>query len=167
MKVFNSLQRGVSSFILCSMLLAACVNHISEEEGEVVNNGDIPLTFVADIHEIMNTRVTNNSFEEGDEVGLFALAGTTTMQEERYADNLHFVRSSNGEFTTEESVFYPDDGVTLNLISYYPYQKNGVSMGESTMQVSVATSQDQSDDYSHSDFLVASKEDVLASKGSY
>lgn len=164
MKVFNSLQRGVSSFILCSMLLAACVNHISEEEGEVVNNGDIPLTFVADIHEIMNTRVTNNSFEEGDEVGLFALAGTTTMQEERYADNLHFVRSSNGEFTTEESVFYPDDGVTLNLISYYPYQKNGVSMGESTMQVSVATSQDQSDDYSHSDFLVASKEDVLASK---
>lgn len=164
MKVFNSLQRGVSSFILCSMLLAACVNHISEEEGEVVNNGDIPLTFVADIHEIMNTRVANNSFEERDEVGLFALAGTTTMQEERYADNLHFVRSSNGEFTTEESVFYPDDGVTLNLISYYPYQKNGVSMGESTMQVSVATSQDQSDDYSHSDFLVASKEDVLASK---
>ena len=37
-------------------------------------------------------------------------------------------------------------------------------MGESTMQVSVATSQNKPEDYSHSDFLVASKEDVLASK---
>ncbi len=37
-------------------------------------------------------------------------------------------------------------------------------MGESTMQVSVATSQNKQADYSHSDFLIASKEDVLASK---
>lgn len=164
MKVFSNLQKGVSFFVLFTALLTACVNHISEEEGEIINNGDIPLKFVADIHEVVNTRVTNNSFEEGDEVGLFALAGNTTMQEERYADNLHFVRSSNGEFVADESVYYPDDGVTLNLISYYPYQEEGVAMGESTMQVSVATSQNKQADYSHSDFLIASKEDVLASK---
>ena len=145
-------------------MFTACVNHISEEEGEIINNGDIPLKFVADIHEIMNTRVVNNSFGEKDEVGLFALAGTTTMQEERYADNLHFVRSSTGEFVSDESVYYPDDGVTLNLISYYPYQNSGVAMGESSMQVTVATTQDKLDDYSHSDFLVASKKEVLASK---
>lgn len=164
MKVFSNLQKGVSFFVLFTALLTACVNHISEEEGEIINNGDIPLKFVADIHEVVNTRVANNSFEEGDEVGLFALAGNTTMQEERYADNLHFVRSSNGEFVADESVYYPDDGVTLNLISYYPYQEEGVTMGESTMQVSVATSQNKQADYSHSDFLIASKEDVLASK---
>lgn len=164
MKVFSNLQKGVSFFVLFTALLTACVNHISEEEGEIINNGDIPLKFVADIHEVVNTRVANNSFEEGDEVGLFALAGNTTMQEERYADNLHFVRSSNGEFVADESVYYPGDGVTLNLISYYPYQEEGVAMGESTMQVSVATSQNKQADYSHSDFLIASKEDVLASK---
>lgn len=163
MKVFSNLQNELSSFVLFTILLSACVNHISEE-GEIINNGDIPLKFVADIHEVVNTRVANNSFEEGDEVGLFALAGNTTMQEERYADNLHFVRSSSGEFVSDESVYYPDDGVTLNLISYYPYQQEGVAMGESTMQVSVATSQDKPKDYSCSDFLVASKEDVLASK---
>ena len=101
---------------------------------------------------------------KGDEVGLFALAGTTTMQEERYVDNLHFIRSSNGEFESNESVYYPDDGVTLNLISYYPYQKSGVGIGESTMQVAVSTTQNIPDDYSHSDFLIASKEEVLASK---
>ncbi len=102
MKVFSNLQKGVSFFVLFTALLTACVNHISEEEGEIINNGDIPLKFVADIHEVVNTRVANNSFEEGDEVGLFALAGNTTMQEERYADNLHFVRSSNGEFVADE-----------------------------------------------------------------
>lgn len=95
---------------------------------------------------------------------LFALAGTTTMQEERYVDNLHFIRSSNGEFESNESVYYPDDGVTLDLISYYPYQKSGVGIGESTMQVAVSTTQNIPDDYSHSDFLIASKEEVLASK---
>ena len=122
------------------------------------------MKFVADIYEVVNTRVANNNFEEGDEVGLFALVGNTTMQEERYADNLHFVRSSSGEFVSDELVYYPDDGVTLNLISYYPYQQEGVAMGESTMQVSVAASQNEPEDYSHSDFLLASKEDVLASK---
>lgn len=112
MKTCHNLFVGVGFFILCCTMFTACVNHISEEEGEIINNGDIPLKFVADIHEIMNTRVVNNSFGEKDEVGLFALAGTTTMQEERYADNLHFVRSSTGEFVSDESVYYPDDGVT-------------------------------------------------------
>ncbi len=164
MKTWHNLCKGIGFLIFISIVLTACVNRISEEEGEIINNGDIPLKFIADIHEIVNTRVANNNFEEGDEVGLFALAGNTTMQEERYADNLHFVRSSNGEFVSDESVYYPDDGVTLNLISYYPYQEKGVPMGESTMQVSVATSQNKPEYYSHSDFLVASKEDVLASK---
>lgn len=35
----------------CSILLGACVNHISEEEGDIVNDGDIPLKFIADIRE--------------------------------------------------------------------------------------------------------------------
>ena len=164
MKLFYNLQRGVGLFVFCTILLSACVNHISEEEEDSVNNGDIPLKFIADIRESVGTRMANNNFAEGDEVGLFALAGTTTMQEERYVDNLHFIRSSNGEFESNESVYYPDDGVTLNLISYYPYQKSGVGIGESTMQVAVSTTQNIPDDYSHSDFLIASKEEVLASK---
>ena len=164
MKTCHNLFVGVGFFILCCTMFTACVNHISEEEGEIINNGDIPLKFVADIHEIMNTRVVNNSFGEKDEVGLFALAGTTTMQEERYADNLHFVRSSTGEFVSDESVYYPDDGVTLNLISYYPYREEGVAMGESKMPVSIETEQNIPANYSHSDFLVATKEDVLATQ---
>lgn len=164
MKACHDLFGKVSLFIFCSAVLVACVNHISEDEGEIINDGTIPLKFVAHIHESAKTRVVDNSFEEGDTIGLFALAGNITMQEERYADNLPFVRFADGEFHSDEAVYYPDDGVTLNLISYYPYQKEGVAMGESTMQVSVSTSQNKPQDYSHSDFLIASEEDVLASK---
>ena len=166
MKVFYNLQRCVGFLVLFSILLAACVNHISEEEeaGVVVNDGNIPLKIIADIHEVASTRVANNTFEKGDEVGLFALAGSTTIQEERYADNLHFVRSADGEFIADESVYYPDDGVTLNFISYYPYREEGVAMGESKMPVSIETEQNIPVNYSHSDFLVATKEDVLASQ---
>ncbi len=119
------------------------------------------MKFVTDIHELTNTRIVGNSFEEGEGVGLFALAGSTTMQEERYVDNLHFIRSSNGEFESNESVYYPDDGVTLNLISYYPYQKSGVGIGESTMQVAVSTTQNIPDDYSRSDFLLLSEDECF------
>lgn len=162
MKVFNTMGKGVVC-VLSSVLIFSCVNHITEED-ELVNDGNIQLKIAGNIHEVTNTRVIGNNFEEGDEIGLFALAGSTTMKEERYADNLHLVRSSGGDFIADESVYYPDDGVTLNLISYYPYQEKGIPMGESAMQVAVEADQTNAEKYSHSDFLVASRENVLASK---
>lgn len=38
------------------------MNHISEEEEDSVNNGDIPLKFIADIRESVGTRMANNNF---------------------------------------------------------------------------------------------------------
>ena len=163
MKVFHYLPKNIGSFAIFSILLTACVNHISEENEAIIADGNIPLKFVTDIHELTNTRIVGNSFEEGEGVGLFALAGSTTMQEERYVDNLHFVRSSGGEFLSDELVYYPDDGVTLNLVSYYPYRQEGVAIGESTMSVSVETNQEVAADYSRSDFLVAIRDGVSAS----
>ena len=46
MKTCHNLFVGVGFFILCCTMFTACVNHISEEEGEIINNGDIPLKFV-------------------------------------------------------------------------------------------------------------------------
>ena len=137
----------------------------SEEEEDSVNNGDIPLKFTADIHEATYTRVAGNGFEENDEVGVFALVGSSTMKEERYADNLRFFRTSEKVFESSEPIYYPDDEVTLRLISYYPYQEEGVNMGESTMSVAVETDQNLSAGYFCSDFLVASQNLQSAPKG--
>lgn len=165
MKESHHLWETVACFVFLSVFTSACVNHITEDTSEVtVNDGNIPFKFIADIHESTNTRVSNNKFEAEDAVGMFALAGTTTMKEERYADNIRFVRTSSSEFSSDESVYYPDDGVTLKLISYYPYYPEGVAIGESTMPVAIATNQGVPADYSHSDFLIATKENVIASK---
>ena len=59
MKLFYNLQRGVGLFVFCTILLSACVNHISEEEEDSVNNGDIPLKFIADIRESVGTRTVS------------------------------------------------------------------------------------------------------------
>ncbi|MDR0891363.1 MAG: fimbrillin family protein [Mediterranea sp.] len=110
------------------------------------------------------TRVANNQFEIDDAVGLFALAGSTSLQEERYVDNIRFLRSGNDEFVPDEAIFYPDDGVALHLISYFPYQKEGIAVGKCRMPVSVQAQQSSATNYALSDFLVASKEEVLPSK---
>lgn len=165
MKESHRIWEAVACFVFLSVFTSACVNHITEEAGEAtVSEKNIPFTFTAGIHKATNTRVADNQFETEDVVGLFALAGSTTMKEERYADNLRFVRSSTNEFVADESFYYPDDGVTLQLISYYPYRAEGVAIGESTMPVAVAASQNLPADYSHSDFLIAVKENVIASK---
>ena len=38
-------------------------------------------------------------------------------------------RTSEKVFESSEPIYYPDDEVTLRLISYYPYQEEGVNMG--------------------------------------
>ena len=140
------------------------MNHISEEEEDSVNNGDIPLKFIADIRESVGTRMANITLLKG--MKSVCLLLPEPLQCKKNVMWIIFISYVHPmvSFESNESVYYPDDGVTLNLISYYPYQKSGVGIGESTMQVAVSTTQNIPDDYSHSDFLIASKEEVLASK---
>ena len=67
MKVFHYLPKNIGSFAIFSILLTACVNHISEENEAIIADGNIPLKFVTDIHELINTRIVGNSFEEEKE----------------------------------------------------------------------------------------------------
>ncbi len=149
MKYQLNLKRRI--FLPVILLLAsACVNHISEEN-EITDNAHIPLRISGGI----KTRVADNKFQEGDEVGLFALIESTTLKEERYVDNMRFVYSSDGELVSDEIVYYPDENVKLNLISYYPYRAEGVKIGESTMQVETEADQSVPANLSQSDFLLA------------
>ncbi|MDD3037502.1 fimbrillin family protein [Bacteroides sp.] len=163
MKVFYSRSRGIGLILILPFFITACVNHFSSDKENVVDSESIPLKFTANIHKVVKTRISNNTFDKGDTVGLFALVGSTTLTEERYVDNFLFKRSENDVFETGETVYYPDDGVAVNLISYYPYNKDGIAIGKTTMQVSVETEQELPENYSHSDFLVASSGELQAS----
>ena len=101
MNILFRMGKGIAVCLFSSFFVLACVNHIPGEKA-AVSNGDIPLKFTADIHEATYTRVAGNGFEENDEVGVFALVGSSTMKEERYADNLRF-------FSNSEKVFESSD----------------------------------------------------------
>ncbi|MDR0940259.1 MAG: fimbrillin family protein [Mediterranea sp.] len=158
---FFSLKAGSLS-ILWLVLLASCVNKIPSEEDEATHAGDIPIRISASISEANRTRVANNQFEAGDEMGLFVLTASFSLREERHADNVRFVYSDGG-FATDVPVYYPKDGSKIRLVSYYPYRKEGMEMGKCVMPVSVSTDQGKTGAHSLSDFLVATKEDVAAS----
>ena len=79
MNILFRMEKGIAVCLFSSFFVLACVNHIPGEKA-AVSNGDIPLKFTADIHEVTYTRVAGNGFEENDEVGVFALVGSSTRK---------------------------------------------------------------------------------------
>lgn len=155
----KDLQILISCVLLASSL-AACVQ---KEEEHTLISGTVPLKISAGIKAY--TRVAANLFEDKDVVGLFALSSAvTSLDGERYVDNLRLEYDlAKGEFVSEDAIFYPGHGERLHLISYYPYEADGVAKGEASLGVSVRADQSDAESYSLSDFLVASRKDVVAS----
>lgn len=81
----------------------------------------------------------------------------TAISGNRYIDNLKLECGENNQFIPEETVFYPEGDATLDFISYYPYQKEGIAANNSSLNVAVQTNQSPNDNFSKSDFLIAKK----------
>ena len=154
--------------------LNSCVNNVSSDEDETnvstVTEGETPITFKAKINASTTvsanaaTRVTESSFDDGDQVGLFAMIAGTSLDGTRYIDNLLLIANSDGTLTPEKTVYYPIGGYNLDFIAYYPYTTDGVPSGTSTISVSVQTDQSTADGLSLSDFLSASEDNVAGSE---
>lgn len=138
----------------------SCVNQIEEE----IQVSNVPISFVS--HMETTTRATDSAFEKGDKVGLFAMLNGTLVTGSRYIDNLCLECSDNATMYPEETVFYPEGDNTLDFVSYYPYQENGIPKKGSQMQITVQTDQSSDKNRSLSDFLVAKKEGVAKSNNS-
>lgn len=148
-----SLFNITSYIVILFGLLSSCVNHLSNENNCYDEHDQI--TFNAFISSSATTRVVGNTFEKGDSVGVFALLNSAKMTDERYVDNAIFHYSSNGKFMSDMPTFYPDAEETLTFFSYYPFQKNGIELGNSKMNIAIKADQSLSTNYSYSDFLVA------------
>ena len=152
-------RNGVKSLICCALLLStSCVNEIESE----VSPGTIPITFSTTISKV-NTKTNGSSFKTGEQIGLFAMISGTAINGNRYIDNLKLECGENNQFIPEETVFYPEGDATLDFISYYPYQKEGIAANNSSLNVAVQTNQSTNDNFSKSDFLIAKKGDIASS----
>lgn len=163
-------MKKIIFLVLCCWVamccLTACVNSIEEVE-EAYHPGTVPITFSGKVSKLSQTRVTDKALEEGDEVGLLAVISGNSISGNRYIDNLLLKTSTGSALTPNELVYYPEgEGAKLDFIAYHPFVKQGIPGGSSRMSVRVE--KDQSDDKKRnlSDFLIAKKNKVGASKES-
>lgn len=129
----------------------ACVNQIEQEPQE----GNIPITFSVKESKI-STKATNNLFDKGDKVALYAMLPEVSIDQKRYIDNICMTCGSNNTLIPSKNIFYPEgEDATLDFISYYPYCEEGAPTGSSLIPISIKSNQNDKDAYSQSDFLLA------------
>lgn len=143
----------------CILLNAACVNEIATE----VSKSDVPITFSVKIKETA-TKVSNDAFENGDKIGLYATFTGNKLSGERYIDNLLLTCNNGNTLVPEESVFYPEGDYTLDFVAYYPYTSQGVASGSTVIPIHVEPDQSQDNNFSASDFMTANKAEIGSSE---
>lgn len=143
--------------LLLIAFLTSCVNQIDSEIEPIGNK--VPITFAAKIAPV-NTRVVENAFEIGDKVGLYATIAGSSLDGERYIDNLLLSYGKSKRMIPDRDVYYPTSGENLDFYAYYPYRSEFLACGETTFSVSVAENQSDDAVFTQSDFMVAEKMNV-------
>lgn len=153
---YKSLCRMLFAFPVCFAFLGtSCINKIDDD----IQEGTIPISFSTKISK-STTKNTVSAFEKGERVGLFATVTPAPLHDYRYIDNLCLECGDEAMLIPQKEVFYPEGDATLDFISYYPYEKNGVPKGSSQLPISVQTDQSTSAGHSASDFLIARAADI-------
>ena len=147
----------IMAFIAAGVLLLA-----SCSKGEpAANGGNEDIMHFSFVHP-SGTKVTSDSFEEEDVVGLYITNSNAILDAAgNYVTNAPLVYDG-AEWSTSPAIYW-NNGI-YNVYAYYPYMKSVPSVTDAPF--SVSTNQSIAENYMKSDFLWASKEKVTASKGS-
>ena len=129
------------------MLAAAFLASCQQEENEGVASVDrVTITPII-------TRATEVNFEDQDQIGLSVTKEDGTV----YATN-ELMTFNDGAFAGSLK-WYPEGADKSSFVAYYPYSATGVP-------TSFTVHADQTTNYGISDFMAASKSDVLPSVNS-
>lgn len=98
----------------------------------------------------------SNSWEEGDEVGIYAVKGNKGLQaENNYINNLKLTYDGT-KWILNAPIYYPNDGENLSFYAYYPFDNNP---SQDPTSLIFAVEKNQRDNgYNASNFLTASKQ---------
>lgn len=148
------------SIAAISFLLASC------SKGSV-NGGEDPIPSNPPTEKIpiklsvgLSTRVTDNAFENGDEIGLYMVNynGTTPgtlANSGNYLNNTKF--TYNGNWSSATPLYWKDNTTHADFYVYYPY---GSPSNVSAYTFNVKANQSNETDYKASDFIWGKKENV-------
>ena len=145
------------SFLIAAMVMAVCACEKERNvEVYVPDENEIQLNM---IYPGMQTRVTDNSFDVDDQIGVYVTAADDALQLAGNEVNNEMF-SFNGTSWTSARKVYWNEG-THNVYAYYPYSQSVNDVVDYSFRVN--TDQSTQEAYSQSDFLWASASGVAAS----
>ena len=98
-----------------ALLFAACAN---EEDG-IGNSGPVAATVQADIVKNVTRATTDNTWSNNDAIGVNVTSYGYTI-----GDNVKYTTTGDGNFTSDNPIYFADARETVNFNAYYPYQEN-------------------------------------------
>lgn len=98
-----------------ALLFAACAN---EEDG-IGNNGPVAATVKADIVKNVTRATTDNTWSSNDAIGVNVISAGYTI-----GDNVKYTTAGDGNFTSDNPIYFADATETVQFCAYYPYQEN-------------------------------------------
>ena len=152
--------------LACSLLaLAACSSGSSSDP--IPSTGQESKKMPIHISTSVDTRVINNSFEEGDNIGLFVVnynadgSAATLKATGNHVDNMKF--TYNGTWTAASPIYGKDNVTHADFYLYYPYT---TSIGDvNAIPWSVNADQSTSEKYKAGDLLIGKTTDVTPTEG--
>ena len=98
-----------------ALLFAACAN---EEDG-IGNSGPVAATVQADIVKNITRATTDDTWSNNDAIGVNVTSPGYTI-----GDNVKYTTTGDGNFTSDNPIYFADARETVNFNAYYPYQEN-------------------------------------------
>lgn len=98
-----------------ALLFAACAN---EEDG-IGNSGPVAATVKADIVKNVTRATTDDTWSKNDAIGVYVTSPGYTI-----GDNVKYTTTGDGNFTSDNPIYFADARETVNFNAYYPYQEN-------------------------------------------
>ena len=98
-----------------ALLFAACTN---EEDG-IGNNGPVAATVQADIVKNVTRATTGNTWSENDAIGVNVTSKGYTI-----GDNVKYTTTGDGNFTSDNPIYFASATEDVQFSAYYPYQEN-------------------------------------------
>ena len=98
-----------------ALLFAACAN---EEDG-IGNSGPVAATVQADIVKNVTRATTGNTWSNNDAIGVNVTSTGYTI-----GRNVKYTTTGDGNFKSDNPIYFADATETVNFNAYYPYQEN-------------------------------------------
>ena len=98
-----------------ALLFAACAN---EEDG-IGNNDPVAATVQADIVKNATRATTGNTWSNNDAIGVNVTSTGYTI-----GDNVKYTTTGDGNFTSDNPIYFASATEEVQFCAYYPYQEN-------------------------------------------